>query len=304
MSMASKRLHIIITGEEGSARSLTISKKCIRYTILSVLLLTSILTFGTRQGLRFYQLQTQADSLANHLAETSAAYDSLSLEKKDIIEKYESNIKQLIQEREELLEGSISKLDKRSKVIRSVMDHIGVEIETEVEDDSKHSGGPFIEYREEHVQELLNRSDHYLDVLNRIPLGRPIQTSISSIYGRRNDPIKDKTAFHSGIDFRGKTGDKIFATADGIAKIVTHSKGRGNYVTIAHGNGYETNYAHMSKHLVKKGDIIKRGQAIGLVGNTGRSTGSHLHYEIRYNKKTVDPMKYLKVSDLSVSINN
>ncbi len=298
--MAKKKLHIIITGEEGSARSLIISKAAIRNTIFCVFVVTSLLSFGSSKGIRYYQLRTHTDVLSSKLTQTTHAYNNLNLEKNDIIEQYESNISQLEQEREELLEGSINQLNKRSKVIQSVMDHIGVEIKHE--EDSKHSGGPFIEYQEEHVQNLLNRSDHYLDVLNKIPLGRPITTSISSKFGRRKDPIKNKYAFHAGIDFRGQTGDKIYATADGVAKSVSRTKGRGYYVTISHGNDYDTHFAHLSKQLVKKGDLIKRGQVIGLVGNTGRSTGSHLHYEIRYLKKTVNPLKYLKVSNLTISI--
>jgi len=300
--MANKRLHIIITEEAGKGRSLIIKKSSIGYTITGILLLTALLTFGSRQGLRNYNLRIQANSLSAQLAQTTNAYDALSLEKTEIIDKYEANIRQLQQERTELLEGSISQLDKRSKVIESVMDHIGVEIKEE--EDPKHSGGPFIEYQEDQVQKLLDRSDHYLDVFNKIPLGRPVSTSISSKYGRRKDPIKNKNAFHSGIDFRGQTGDKIHATADGIAKIVTRTRGRGKYITISHKNGYETNYCHMSKQLVKKGDHIKRGQVIGLIGNTGRSTGSHLHYEIHYRNKTVNPMKFLKVANLIISVNN
>ncbi len=302
MSMANKKLHLIITGEEGTPCSLIISKNSIRYSVIACILIAITLSFGTRQGIRYYSLLTKANSLTAQLAETTTAYDSLRAEKSQIINSYESNISQLKQEREELLEGSISQLDKRSKVIQSVMDQIGVEVK--YKQDNKHSGGPFISYDEDYLQKILNRSDHYLDVFSKIPMGRPIPTSISSRYGRRVDPIKNKNAFHAGIDFRGATGDKIYATADGVAKLVTRSRGRGKYVTLSHGNGYETNYAHMSKQLVKKGNFVKRGQVIGLVGNTGRSTGSHLHYEIRYKKKTVNPMKFLKVANMSISINN
>ncbi len=89
-----------------------------------------------------------------------------------------------------------------------------------------------------------------------------------------------------------------------MVKISSSDNVLGKYIILAHGNGYETIFAHLHKRLVKKGDIVQRGKVIGHIGNTGRSTGSHLHYGVRYNNKSIDPMKYLQVAGLSISLTN
>jgi len=116
----------------------------------------------------------------------------------------------------------------------------------------------------------------------------------SSSYGWRMDPIIGKRAFHEGIDFSAAHGEPIYATAGGIIKKASRSGAYGNLITINHGGGLQTRYAHISKILVKKGDIVKKEDLIAYVGNTGRSTGPHLHYEIRLNKHSLDPKQYLK----------
>ena len=116
----------------------------------------------------------------------------------------------------------------------------------------------------------------------------------SSSYGWRMDPFLGKRAFHQGVDFSAPEGEPIYATAGGIVERA-HKWGRyGNLITINHGGGLETRYAHLSKILVKKGQIVNKQDLIGLVGNTGRSTGPHLHYEIRLNDHSLDPKQYLK----------
>ena len=116
----------------------------------------------------------------------------------------------------------------------------------------------------------------------------------SSSYGWRMDPIIGKRAFHEGIDFSAAHGEPIYATAGGIVKKAARLGAYGKLITINHGGGLETRYAHLSKILVKSGDIVKKEDLIGNVGNTGRSTGPHLHYEIRLNKHSLDPKQYLK----------
>jgi len=116
----------------------------------------------------------------------------------------------------------------------------------------------------------------------------------SSNYGWRNDPILGKRAFHKGLDFSAAHGEQIRATASGIVIKAKHAGHYGKYVIIQHGGGLETRYAHASKLLVKVGDLVTKGEVIALVGNTGRSTGPHLHYEIRLDSNPLDPRKYLK----------
>jgi len=140
-------------------------------------------------------------------------------------------------------------------------------------------------------------------MLRSIPAIQPVKITdlkrISSYFGYRIDPIYKVKKYHSGIDFSAPKGTEVFATGDGVVKKIRHSRrGYGNTITIDHGYGYKTFYAHLSKILVKKGQKVKRGEVIGLVGNTGKSTAPHLHYEIVKNNKKINPIYYF-FNDLS-----
>jgi murein DD-endopeptidase MepM/ murein hydrolase activator NlpD len=116
---------------------------------------------------------------------------------------------------------------------------------------------------------------------------------IGSYFGYRTDPFYKVTKFHEGIDFTAPVGTDIYATGDGTVTSVEFSRsGYGNCIIINHGFGYQTVYAHLSKMNVKKGEKVKRGQVIGFVGNTGKSTSPHLHYEVRKSGRPVDPINY------------
>jgi len=133
--------------------------------------------------------------------------------------------------------------------------------------------------------------------LNRqiVPGGRPVtQGWISSYFGSRADPFTGRKAFHRGVDFAGPSGAQVVAVASGV---VTYSKerfGYGKTVEINHGNGYVTRYAHNQRVLVGVGDTIQKGQAIALIGSTGRSTGPHLHFEVLKQGRAVDPMSFVR----------
>ncbi len=196
-----------------------------------------------------------------------------------------------------LLEETISKLDARSRLIESVMSKIGIHVQ--VKEDGKNSGGPYISPKEAYSRRLLNRTNHYINILERLPLGRPISGHITSKFGWRSDPFLKKPALHGGIDIKGKIGDKVEATADGKVIHTGYDKGGyGHYIRISHDNNYESIFGHLSKILVKKGDRVTRKQVIGLVGNSGRSTGPHLHYELRYKGRHINPARYMQVADM------
>jgi murein DD-endopeptidase MepM/ murein hydrolase activator NlpD len=111
-------------------------------------------------------------------------------------------------------------------------------------------------------------------------------------FGMRLHPISGIRRMHEGIDFYAKTGKEVYATGNGFVKAVRYSKTFGNLIVIDHGYHIETYYAHLSKFNVNKGQKVKRGQVIGYVGNTGLSSGPHLHYEVHLNGKEVDPVHY------------
>jgi len=118
-------------------------------------------------------------------------------------------------------------------------------------------------------------------------------TRITSSFGYRKDPFTGRRAHHDGIDLGGRTGDPVFAAADGTVVQAGYDRGAGNHIVIRHGNGIETVYMHLSKVEVKKGQNVKKGEQIGKLGSTGRSTGPHLHYEVRRNGEPVNPKTYL-----------
>lgn len=116
---------------------------------------------------------------------------------------------------------------------------------------------------------------------------------VNSFYGPRKDPITGKQANHSGTDIGGApTGTEIYAARGGVVLTSAHHSSYGNYVVLSHGDGFSTLYAHMSKRAVKVGDVVSQGQVIGYVGSTGRSTGPHLHFEVRINGQRTDALKY------------
>jgi murein DD-endopeptidase MepM/ murein hydrolase activator NlpD len=126
-----------------------------------------------------------------------------------------------------------------------------------------------------------------------IPNTRPVEAPVGSGFGFRVDPITGRTALHTGLDFSADPGTPILAAAGGMVTSSGYHPQYGNLLEIDHGNGLTTRYAHAQRVLVKVGDLIKRGQQVALVGNTGRSTGPHLHFEVMVDGVMQDPAKFL-----------
>ncbi|HWZ16571.1 MAG TPA: peptidoglycan DD-metalloendopeptidase family protein [Mucilaginibacter sp.] len=130
------------------------------------------------------------------------------------------------------------------------------------------------------------------------PMGYPRISSLTSFFGYRGDPFNSSHAeFHPGIDFKGNRGDEARCTANGKVVSADWYGGYGKCVRIAHANGFETLYGHLSRITVKVGQEVTAGQKIGEVGSTGRSTGAHLHYEVRKNGKAINPVKFLTLNN-------
>lgn len=170
-------------------------------------------------------------------------------------------------------------------------------------------GGPFVPADREHESESdrdydsamslldvrLNRWAALQEVVSILPLAPPLdQYRITSTFGKRRDPINGRTAVHNGLDFSARSGVSVYSTAPG--KVVYAGwRGRfGRFIEIDHGNGIRTRYAHLRKIMVRKGDTVANRDKIGLLGSSGRSTGPHVHYEVLFNRKAVDPRKFLQ----------
>jgi murein DD-endopeptidase MepM/ murein hydrolase activator NlpD len=124
--------------------------------------------------------------------------------------------------------------------------------------------------------------------------GRPVEKGwLSSYYGVRKDPFTSRPAMHKGIDFAGKAGENVVATGAGVVTWSGTRYGYGELVEIDHGNGLRTRYGHNAELTVDVGDVVTKGQSIALVGNTGRSTGAHVHYEVLKNGQQIDPLPYI-----------
>lgn len=129
-----------------------------------------------------------------------------------------------------------------------------------------------------------------------VPAGWPVMGRLESGYGVRSDPFSGEGAYHTGIDISSSMGTRVTATADGVVVQAGMSSGYGGYgrlVVLDHGNGYQTYYGHLSKVNVMPGQVVRQGDVVGLVGMTGRSTGPHLHYEVRVGAAPINPYRFL-----------
>ncbi len=135
-------------------------------------------------------------------------------------------------------------------------------------------------------------------MLASLPAIQPVRNKdlrrIGSYFGYRTDPFYKIQKFHEGLDFSAPVGTEVYATGDGVVVAVERSRiGYGNHVLIDHGYSYQTLYAHLSNFEVRRGEKVKRGQVIGYIGNTGKSTSPHLHYEVHRNGRPIDPIHFL-----------
>jgi murein DD-endopeptidase MepM/ murein hydrolase activator NlpD len=168
-------------------------------------------------------------------------------------------------------------------------------------------GGPFFEFQSDDrpggrlknkLQNLENRlalSESLQSVIKKMPLAVPLHGYyITSTFGKRRDPLNRRWAMHYGLDFGSTAGSPIYVTAPGTVTVAGWKGNFGKMVEVDHGAGIKTRYAHMSKLTVKVGQTVQFGDKIGVIGSTGRSTGNHLHYEVLFRDKGLDPMQLIK----------
>lgn len=199
-----------------------------------------------------------------------------------------------------LTAGADDTADNIQSIIKTV--GVAVPVETTVSDDDGGVGGPLLppENVNQFDQSLadldtaLTRLETVRGTVEQLPFRNPAQGKlITSPFGNRKDPFLGKLALHPGVDFHFSPGESIKATAPGKVVSAGWAGGYGNMVEIDHGDGISTRYGHMAEVTVQAGETVKAGEQVGLAGSTGRSTGTHLHYEVRENGHPVDPMYFV-----------
>ncbi len=252
-----------------------------------------VLALGTLAGIGFFMKSVALEHQVKLLESGNPQF--AELQKLRMSNEWLKNRINILQEEKAvLLDSAVADLNAKSRVIESILNSVGIDIQVQVSNEN--SGGPFTSSAAGPRDELILRADRYLDTIQNVPLGAPVPGVMTSRFGQRIDPINGKPAYHQGVDIRGKMGSEANATADGVVIIQNYDKGNGRYIVLDHGNGFRTKYAHLKKSLVAKGDAVKRGQAVGLVGNSGRSTGPHVHYEIHYDDKIVNPTRFVRIA--------
>jgi murein DD-endopeptidase MepM/ murein hydrolase activator NlpD len=168
--------------------------------------------------------------------------------------------------------------------------------------ESKVDGIKFrLDQSEAGFEQLKDHIEHKLNSWKHIPSVAPAEGRFASGYGIRNHPVTgERNKMHQGIDIVNDRWTPIMATADGVVVIVKEGDMMGKYVVIDHGNGYTTTYGHMEKIMVRAGQIVQRYQNIGYMGDSGRTTGIHVHYEVRLNDNTINPVKNILPTGFSV----
>lgn len=208
--------------------------------------------------------------------------------------------------------------EARAKKAERAIRKFGLNPSTLVGESSEAQGGPLIPFfgssstkraiqdpRFNRLAKALNRMNMLEKSLARVPTSMPAAVmKMSSNYGYRRDPITGGGAMHSGIDFKGPYASPILAAADGKITKAGWQSGYGKTIEITHANGLVTRYAHLSGYTVSVGQRVKRGVQIGRMGSTGRSTGTHLHFEVRLNGSAMNPMKFLETNPNVLKIKN
>jgi len=319
---------IVISDDEVSQFSLNPNKQKLLSIFLVMIMCWSVFVTGAylvtkeqakRKNIRYSRTTHVIESLSEDVATFRTMTDNISSEKKELLEKLA------------LLENTISKEEKHKKElilainkttngqiteIEKIINNTGVKTGHVIKNKPKikkqasksgenfsGKGGPYLpDYSSKSIlkdddKKLLKKISYLNDLKDayeNIPLLKPMKKyHITSDFGIRKDPFNGSKTKHHGLDMAWKKNTKIRATAPGKVLYAKKLGAYGYTVIINHKYGFQTRYAHMQKDLkVKKNELVKKGQIIGIQGSTGRSTGDHLHYEVRFNKEAIDPKKF------------
>jgi len=290
---------IIVDKGKGSTKTLQVKTKHINRLkhyaagiMIMIALLAGIIIYldtqNSRQEQENNRLQAQISQLKTAAASASVVPVPSIVESQAKTSETQSKAETYIQSIEQKLQFINNYLKKRGLrgfSIKSIGGGGSKAAESKLSDDEKYSL----------YDEYLSRLEHAVAFT---PMGYPRVSSLTSYFGYRSDPFDGGHAeFHPGIDFKGHYGDAARCTANGRVVYAGWMGGYGNCVRIAHANHYETLYGHLSHIDVHVGEEVTAGQVIGKVGSTGRSTGTHLHYEVRKNGKAINPISFLSLNN-------
>lgn len=299
-------MQIIVIGKHGDFRGMTVSKYLgYFFATLLITLVAGLVVLGVR--------------VSKHEAVDSAVIENWQ----GTITEHRSELDGLQQQalaKNDALTNQLSKMQGRLWRIEALAAHMrdlsGLQDDEFNFEQTVAQGGPLAEEAREFawvdLQTQLNqlalqldRREKELGILDTVMVelqrseqvqlsGRPIAKGwLSSAYGNRMDPITGQPAWHAGVDFAGSQGSDVLAVASGVVVFADRRDGYGKLVEINHGNGVSTRYGHHDKLLVKAGEIVKKGDVIGLMGSSGRSTGPHVHFEVLRNGRNIDPTRFI-----------
>ena len=260
--------------------------------ILGIVFLFLFLTFFPSP--RENQLQREKEALQAQLSTLSQQVDQMQLVMTDLQQR-DDNLYRVLFGAEpiplSIRQGTQRKISYYEDIARMTNNQLSADLTLKVDVLEKE-----LYVQSKSYDEIIEMAKNQEIRMENIPAIQPVLnkdlTRVASGYGMRIDPVYHVRKFHQGMDFTAPTGTEVFATGNAKVKFSGWKQGYGNTIILDHGFGYETVYAHLYKSLVRKGQKVRRSDIIGLVGNTGKSTGPHLHYEVRLNDRPVDPRNY------------
>jgi murein DD-endopeptidase MepM/ murein hydrolase activator NlpD len=306
-SVADDKLTLIVMHSPRQApRSFSISR---RLVMLAACVVVAFLAFAVFSGIRTFAYSVRSDKLRDLENENRALREEIA-RLTDKVSEFESQMAEHVEFEERLrIMADLEPMDAgvwgvgvggpELVVGASVSGPVGGTLSGVNEDIDRLLRQ--LELQSHSFTEILKRLKGKKDELARIPSIRPVDVGyISSYFGKRPDPFTGRICIHEGLDFSARRGSKIYATADGTVCRAKYDRGYGYTVEIDHGNGIKTKYAHNDKILVKNGQKVKRGDVIAYLGNSGRSTAPHLHYEVVVNGIPQNPLNSILPSDVVV----
>ncbi len=301
-SKKSKSFSILIIPESKNIKQLKILTwipKFITTSLVIIILMVACFTWNLYTSYhnlkKEYQVKIQTLSQLQELnTEQKSEIDNLKQKTVEIQEKLDS-----ISILEETVKNMVG---LKSEKIESVSSRSGNNITRDVEIMSYHTNelssqmdklSNLLDESKTELDYLISDVEERLNYLDAKPNLMPTSGIITSKYGYRNNPFGSGREFHYGIDIANSYRTKIKAAGKGVVTYSSYNSGYGNYIIISHGYGYQSVYGHLQKRYVKVGQTVEKGQLIGEMGSTGRSTGTHLHFEIRYQGKPINPFNVL-----------